>query len=77
LEKLAQEEEANWVYAENLLGHKRGIAYDEATKLLVELRDMSEYKQRSKKFAIHFKQILEKYGRSTALLERFRRTGLM
>jgi len=77
LEILAQEEEANWAYVERLLEQKRGSAYDEATKLLVELRDMSEYKQRSKKFAIHFKQILEKYGRSTALLERFRRTGLM
>jgi hypothetical protein len=77
LEKLAQEEEATWVYVENLLGQKRGSTYDEATKLLVELRDMSEYKQRKNKFMEHFKNVREKYGKSTALLERFRRAGLL
>jgi hypothetical protein len=77
LEKLAQEEEAHWAYVEKLLEQKRGTTYDEATKLLVELRDMSEYKQRRNKFIERFKYIQEKYGKSTALLERFRRTGLL
>jgi len=35
-----------------------------------ELRDMSEFKQRKNKFIEQFKYILEKYGKSTALLER-------
>jgi hypothetical protein len=76
LEKLAQNEEATWASIENLLGQKRGAAYDEATKLLVDLCDMAKYKQRGSKFTERFKQILEKYGKSTALLERFRRAGL-
>ena len=76
LEKLAQEEETTWTSVENLLGQKRGSAYDDATKLLVDLRDMAEYKQRRSRFTERFKQILEKYGKSTALLERFRRAGL-
>lgn len=77
LEKLAQEEEANWIYAENLLGQKRGSAYDEATKLLVELHDMAEYKQRGNKFAERFKLICDRYGKSVALMNRFRRAGLI
>ncbi|HEY4491860.1 MAG TPA: hypothetical protein VI958_07640, partial [Acidobacteriota bacterium] len=77
LEKLAQAEEANWVYAENLLGQKRGSAYDEATKLLVELHDMAEYKQRGNKFAERFKLICDRYEKSVALMNRFRRAGLI
>jgi len=77
LEKLSQDEDATWVSVENLLGQKRGSAYAEATKLLVNLRDMTEYKQRKNKFAEQFKLICEKYGKSTALLERFRRAGLL
>jgi hypothetical protein len=77
LEKLSQEEEANWVYAENLLGQKRGSAYDEATKLLVELHNMAEYKQRRNEFAERFKLIRDRYGKSIALMDRFRRAGLI
>ena len=77
LEKLAQDEEVNWQYVEKLLQQKRGSTYDEATKLLVELRDMSEYKQKKSKFGERFNSIRDKYGRSVALMERFRRAGLM
>ncbi len=77
LEKLAQEEESAWANAESLLSQKRGSTYGEATKLLVELRDMSEYKQRAPKFAERFKGICERYGKSVALVDRFRRAGLM
>ena len=76
LEKLAQEEESHWVYVENLLGQKRGSTYEEATKLLVELRDMAEYKHRKNKFAERFKSVCTKYGKSVALMDRFRRAGL-
>lgn len=76
LEKLAQEEETAWVNVENLLGQKRGSTYKEATKLLVELRDMADYKQRKNKFAERFKSICGEYGKSVALMERFRRAGL-
>src|SRR3972149_946591 len=76
LEKLAQEEESTWASVESLLGQKRGSTYDEATKLLVELRDMAEYKQKRNKFAERFKFICERYGKSVALMDRFRRAGL-
>ena len=76
LEKLAQEEEANWNSVERLLEQKRGSTYDEATKLLVELRDMSEYKQKRNTFTERLRGIQDKYGKSAALMERFRRAGL-
>jgi hypothetical protein len=76
LEKLAQNEEANWAYVEKLLEQKRGSTYDEATKLLVELRDMAEYMQRKSIFSERFNHILVNYGKSVALMERFRRVGL-
>ena len=77
LEKLAQTEEAAWMKVENLLSQKRSSAYDEATKLLVELRDLAVYQRRERQFAERFQSIRARYGRSTALLERFRRAGLM
>lgn len=77
LEKLAQEEESTWVYVENLLTEKRGKTYDEATKLLADLQDMAKYKQRENQFTNRFKSICERYGKSVALMERFRRAGLI
>ncbi|MDQ3007017.1 MAG: hypothetical protein M3R47_16750 [Chloroflexota bacterium] len=77
LEKLAQEEESTWAYVENLLKEKRGKSYDEGTNLLAELRDMAKYKRRENQFKIRFKSICERYGKSIALMERFRRVGLM
>jgi hypothetical protein len=77
LEKLAVEEEMAWKNVENLLSQKRGSTYDEATKLLVELHDLAEYKQRMGIFSERFRHICEKYGKSTALMDRFRRTKLI
>jgi len=77
LDELAQAEESHWAEVGKLLEQKLGRTYEEATKLLVELRDMSEYKHRQNKFAERFKYIRGKYGKSRALLERFRRAGLL
>ena len=77
LEKLATKEEPARVNVENLLSQKRGSAYDEATELLVDLHDMAEYKQRQHIFSERFSYIREKYGRSAALMERFRRAQLI
>jgi hypothetical protein len=77
LEELARTEESVWADVENLLSQKRASAYDEATKLLRELRDMFEHKQRQAGFAQRFQVIRERYGKSAALTDRFRRAGLM
>jgi len=77
LEKLAQEEESTWAHVENLLKEKRGKTYDEGTNLLAELQNMARYKHREDQFKNRFKSICERYGKSVALMERFRRAGLM
>jgi hypothetical protein len=38
---------------------------------------MAKYKQREDQFKFRFQSICEKYGKSVALMERFRRAGLM
>lgn len=50
---------------------------DEATQLLVDLRDMADYKQRRGEFRKKFQSICDRYGKSAALMGRFRRAGLM
>ncbi len=77
LEKLAQDEDTTWAHIENLLGEKRAAAYDEATRLLVELRDMADYKQRQPRFSERFRSILERYGKSVAFKDRLKRVGLL
>jgi len=77
LEKLAQAEESAWADVDNLLVQKRGSTYEEATNLLVELHEMAKYKQTKNKFDERFKSICERYGKSVALMDRFRRAGLM
>ncbi len=77
LENLAKTEESVWANIESLLDQRRGSTYDEATRLLGELRDLSEYKQRQTRFAERFQSIRERYGKSAALIGRFRRAGLM
>lgn len=77
LERLAAEEDGAWSRVDNLLSQKRGTPYDEAVRLLVELREMADYKNRRKTFSERFGSILEKYGRSAALTNRFRRAKLI
>lgn len=76
LENLAREEDSFWAHVERLLIEKRAKAYDEATSLLAELKDMAKYKRREVHFAKRFNLIVEKFGKSVALMERFRRAGL-
>lgn len=73
---LAEREEATWRWVESLIGQKQAGPYDEATKLLVNLRDLSIYQNRLLKFQERFLAIKEKYSNRPSLMERFRRAGL-
>lgn len=77
LEIVAQNEEAIWINVEVLLNQKRGGAYDEATQLLVELRDLAKLMKQSAQYQERFGLIHAKYGKSTALMDRFRHAGLL
>ena len=77
LERLARNEEATWRKVEDLLVQKRAGAYDEATSLLVELKELATYQKKMDEYRNHFQFIRLKYGKSIALLERFKRAGLL
>jgi len=73
---LAGREEATWRWIESLIGQKQARPYDEATKLLVDLRDLAIYQNRLLKFQEHFLAIREKYSNRPTLMGRFSRAGL-
>jgi hypothetical protein len=73
---LAGREEATWRWVESLIGQKQARPYDEATKLLVGLRDLAIYQNRLLKFQERFLVIREKYRSRPTLMERFSRAGL-
>jgi hypothetical protein len=73
---LAKREEATWRWIERLIGQKQAKPYAEATKLLVDLRDLAIYQDRLFKFQERFLVIKEKYRNRPTLMERFGRAGL-
>jgi hypothetical protein len=73
---LAGREEATWRWVERLIGQKQARPYDEATKMLVNLRDLAIYQNRLQQFQERFLAIKEKVRSRTALMERFSRAGL-
>jgi len=73
---LAGCEEATWRWVESLIGQKQAGPYDEATKLLLSLRDLANYQNRMPKFQERLLAIKEKHANRPSLMERFRRAGL-
>jgi hypothetical protein len=73
---LAGREEATWRWVESLIGQKQAKPYDEATQLLVNLRDLAIYQSQLPKFQERFSAIKEKYSSRPSLIERFKRAGL-
>ncbi len=73
---LAEREETTWNLVESLLEKKQAKPYDEATQLLVNLRDLAIYQKQLLKFQERFLVIKEKYRSRPTLLERFTRAGL-
>ena len=73
---LAEREEATWRWVESLIGQKQAKPYDDATQLLVDLRDLAKYQNRFLHFQERFLVIKEKYRNRPTLMERFTRAGL-
>ncbi len=73
---LAEREEATWRLIESLLEKKQAKPYNEATQLLVNLRELAIYQNRLVEFQERFLVIKEKYRSRSSLLERFTRAGL-
>ena len=75
MERLAKEEH-HWKAVYKQLGLKQGYAYDKATKILVDLKNLAIYKDDLSTFKSKFQDIEDSYGRSQALMRRFREAGL-
>lgn len=77
LEALAQREPEAWQQVMTLIEQKQAKAYDEAVKLLVELRDLAEHRGEIVQFEARMSAIQERYARSRTLLERLRKARLL
>ncbi len=77
LKRLAKEEESTWHSVANLLREQKARPYDEATQLLVKLRDLAVYQNNIAKFENRFAEIRERFGKSSALMRRFREAGIL
>lgn len=77
LEDLSTRQEQAWEQITSLCQEKRAKAYDQATQLLRDLHELSEYKNESAQYQTRFTGILETYGKSAAFKDRLRRARLL
>lgn len=73
LEALAPKEAKTWENVIRLIELKQAKPYDEASKLLKDLRDLAEYQQKLPEFTAQFEQLKSKYQNRPALIKRFRK----
>ncbi len=77
LEDLSTRQEQVWEQVAPLCQEKRAKAYDQATQLLRDLHELSEYKNEPAQYQTRFAGILETYGKNAAFKDRLRRAGLL
>jgi hypothetical protein len=70
LQALSPKEAQTWDRVMNLIALKQSRAYDEATALLHDLRDLAEYQGRLAEFARRFERLKADYSNRSALLRR-------
>ncbi len=76
MKKMEKDEVHHWKAVYKQLDFKQGASYDRATKTLVELKQLAIFKDDLATFKSKFQTIVEQYGRSQALMRRFRKAGL-
>lgn len=72
LEALAPKEAATWDRVMDLIQVKQAYAYDEATKLLRDLRDLAEHRERLPEFSRRLERLKENFSNRPALMRRFK-----
>ena len=77
MEALAQREAQTWEEIEALIQRSQAKPYDQATRLLVQLKELAAYQGREADFEARLGEVVARYQRRRALLERFRRAGLI
>ena len=76
LESLAGKEDSIWKKVDKLIDSKQPAKYDEAVKLLVDLRDLNKKTGTEKAFKQKLKTICESHRRKVSFLNRLQKAGL-
>jgi hypothetical protein len=76
IESLAEREDSIWIKVEENIVLKKAAQYDEAVKLLVDLRDLNKKTGKEKAFKQKLKTICEKHRRKVSFLNRLQKAGL-
>jgi hypothetical protein len=77
LNDLAQREVATWSLIDRLIATKQPSRYDEAVKLLCDLRELALARGRRDELDAGLRRLCEEHSRKPSFLERLRRAGLV
>jgi hypothetical protein len=73
LSGLVAKENQIWSKIETLISTKQPARYDEAVKLLVDLRDLAQRRGKNDRFVSRCKELCQKHGKKTNLLRKIQR----
>jgi hypothetical protein len=76
LDNLAGRENSIWKKVDEFIDSKQPAKYDQAVKMLVDLRDLNKKTEKEKAFNKKLKTICENHRRKSAFLNRLKKTGL-
>lgn len=76
LRSLAKREPATWRQVDDLIATRRPAEYDQAVKLLADLRELGALKNRVAPVDAQIQRLREQHAKKESLLARFRRAGL-
>lgn len=77
LEELSRQENALWENVSLLIDQKQSKAYDQAVKILLQLRELAEYREQVKPFQAMVEKIYKDYSRLSGLKVRLQNAGLI
>lgn len=70
LEDLAQKADKTWLKVEGLISTKQPARYDEAVKLLVDLRDLAARRGKIEGFQSRYRELCQRHEKKPSLLRR-------
>ncbi|MEJ2111681.1 MAG: hypothetical protein P8Z37_17585, partial [Acidobacteriota bacterium] len=65
-----------WLKVHNLIATKQPARYDEAVKLLIDLRDLAARRDDVHSFQVRHRELCEKNAKKPSLLRRMEKSGL-
>jgi hypothetical protein len=76
LDNLAQKKDKAWLKVHDLISTKQPARYDEAVKLLIDLRDLAARQDDVHSFQVRHRELCEKNAKKPSLLRRMEKCGL-